>query len=147
MKNAAYLVWVLAGCAEAGRPPASSNESNESNETSRVRDPEGPRHANAPRGRFGDGFYLEDGAPDPLACATDADCTYGGVLAENGCCWSFRDYNAVAMTVAYRDWAARAREASCDIERCPSPPVPSQPPDCLFAVSCRDARCTNACAP
>ncbi len=92
-----------------------------------------------------DGYYTAEGAPDPRACASDDDCTYGGVLAVDGCCWSYRDMNAAPMSVAYRDWSLARHGATCGGADCPPPPVPAQPPDCLFTVRCADGRCVNAC--
>lgn len=136
MKRAAILAVFLSVAACGGEPAATETaESVPPRET----EPEAPRG-----GRLVDGYYLADGAPDPVACAADADCTYGAVLAENGCCWSFRDVNAAPMSVAYRDWGLAQRE-SCDATACPSPPVPTQPPDCLFTVRCAEGRCANEC--
>ncbi|MCB9618961.1 MAG: hypothetical protein H6721_16395 [Sandaracinus sp.] len=98
----------------------------------------------APAGRVVDGYYVAAGAPDPLSCASDDECVASGVLDTNGCCWSFRDMNAVVQSTAYRDWTS-GRRAACDVTRCPSPPAPTQPPDCLFEVRCAEGRCANAC--
>jgi hypothetical protein len=137
-----WCLFAICACsdpAREGAPPETTPETT----------PETPETIEAPRstaGRIEDGFYLEEGAPDPLACTTDADCTHGGVPDETGCCWSFRDMNAIAMSVAYHEWVERERPNNCDGVDCPSPPVPDRPPDCLFQVGCRGGRCANACA-
>ena len=92
-----------------------------------------------------DGFFRPASAPHPLACQSDDDCVYGGAVDQSGCCWSYRDMNAVAMSAAYRRWLSEHREAACDLTRCPPPRVPAGPPACLFDVRCEDARCVNAC--
>jgi len=94
---------------------------------------------------LGGGFFVAEGAPDPLACAADTDCAYDGAVNAEGCCWSYRGVNAVAMSTAYRDWQAAHREANCADVDCPPPPVPTRPEECLFEVSCVDAQCQNAC--
>lgn len=90
-------------------------------------------------------FFTADGSPEPLICATDADCVASGALDSEGCCWSYRDANAVAMSTVYRDWQAAHRAASCADVDCPPPPVPARPESCLFEVSCVEAQCQNAC--
>lgn len=95
-------------------------------------------------GRVVAGYYMDDGAPDPLECTSSDDCTHGGVLDASGCCWSFRDMNAAPMTTAYRQWSQQQRE-QCAGAACPPPPVPTRPPDCLFTVTCVDGRCANGC--
>ncbi|MFK7987843.1 MAG: hypothetical protein AB8I08_17630 [Sandaracinaceae bacterium] len=89
------------------------------------------------------GYFDAEGAPHPLACEQDSDCAYGGILAANGCCWSFVDANAAPMSAAYRAWGM-ARRTACG-DDCPPPPVPTQPPSCLFEVRCDSGACTNAC--
>jgi hypothetical protein len=144
-----YALAFLCACSDPARdgtPPETTPEATP--ETTPEATPE--TTTDEPRssgGRIESGFYVEDGAPDPLACATDAECTYGGVPDETGCCWSFRDMNAVAMSVAYHEWIERERPQNCEGVDCPSPPVPDRPPDCLFQVSCRSGRCANACTP
>lgn len=117
--------------------------------------PPGTEHVGGPTlptpisGHVVEGFWVTDDSPPPLACVADADCVYGGTVDDTGCCWSYRDMNASAQSRAYSTWLASFRERSCASAECPSPPVPSQPPDCLFAVRC-DATsgagvCVNAC--
>lgn len=91
-----------------------------------------------------DGFYVADGAPDPLACTADSECTYGGIPRDDGCCFSYVDTNAAVMSVAYRRWVAELR-ASCNTASCPPRPSPAQPAECLFDVSCEQGRCVNGC--
>lgn len=98
-----------------------------------------------PSGSVVDGFFFSAGAPDPLACTTDADCTYGQTFDESGCCGTFRDMAATAQSTAYRSWSADWVAAHCAGHECPSPPVPSEPPECLFTVRCAAGRCTNVC--
>lgn len=137
MKRAAILGVFLSLVACSGEPATT-----ETAETVPPREAE--PEPETTRGRFVGGYYIADGAPDPVACAADADCTYGGVLAENGCCWSFRDVNAAPMSVAYRDWGLAQRQ-TCDVTACPPSPVPTQPPECLFTVRCAEGRCRNEC--
>jgi len=130
------VVLGLTGCggSDASEPEATdrTGESAEGGETAEA------------EGRWVDGFYVDEGAPDPLACTSDEECVAYGVLDRGGCCWSYRDMNAAVMSTAYRDWT-NARRQVCDTAACPSPPVPTQPPDCLFDVRCADGRCANAC--
>lgn len=136
-----YALAIVCACSDPARDRPVPETAPET--TTREANTDEPRSSG---GRIENGFYLEDGAPDPLACSTDADCTHGGVPDETGCCWSFRDMNAIAMSVAYREWVERERPNNCEGVDCPSPPVPDRPPDCLFQVSCRSGRCANACA-
>ena len=92
------------------------------------------------------GYLVAEGSPPPLACTTDADCTFNGALGDN-CCWTFRDMNAVVMSSAYRQWQDGYRAAHCGQAECPSPPVPSAPPDCLFRVHCVEGRCRKLASP
>ena len=132
----ALLACLLVAC--GSEPP--STEEPRGGDTEETSTDEAPGSS----GRVVDGYYTAAGAPAPLACASDDECVASGVLAENGCCWSFRDMNAVVMSTAYRDWT-NAQRTACDTTRCPSPPVPTQPPDCLFQVRCAEGRCVNEC--
>ena len=38
-----------------------------------------------------------------------------------------------------------ARHLERDHGQCPSPPVPTEPPSCLFELRCADGQCVNDC--
>ena len=104
----------------------------------------GPSLGHSASGSVVDGYYTAEGAPDPVACESDDQCVASGVLREDGCCWTYRDANLVPQSAAYREWT-NERRSECDVEACGPPPVPTQPADCLFEVSCQQGRCENAC--
>lgn len=85
------------------------------------------------------------GSPEPLACTGDADCTYGQTYDASGCCGTFRYMAASAQSKAYLKHTTEWRTAHCDGHACPSPPVPTEPPACLFEVRCAERQCRNAC--
>lgn len=88
-------------------------------------------------------FFIAEGAPDPLACTADTDCTGDTVTDATGCC--IASPMPVAQTRAYHVWkSARRQSPACKIE-CPPQPIPTQPPECTFKVSCADGKCMNAC--
>lgn len=130
-------VLALSAC---GSPPATATP----DPTTPVETP-GRSDPPPPAGRIVDGFFLAEGAPDPLACATDADCTYGQTYDASGCCGTYRDMAAAAQSTAYRAWQDSYTAAHCADHPCPSPPVPDAPPDCLFDLHCAAGRCDNAC--
>jgi hypothetical protein len=97
-----------------------------------------------PSARMESGFFLADGAPDPLACATDADCLGDTVPAPGGCCQNPLDLRTYSQ--AYRTWLARWRPAHCADVTCPEPPAASPPGDCYFRVHCTtEGTCANSC--
>jgi len=103
------------------------------------------RETRSSDGEIRDGFFRAEGSPDPRSCASDDECTYGGAVGTDGCCWTYRDANATPLTKAYSTWQNQWRAERCATHECPPPPVPTQPPDCLFEVTCVDDRCANAC--
>lgn len=149
------LVLPAAGCSSSETPSSTSSEARpesqaaaggqESAEAAETAEAPEVVQAGDPAHPPGAAFFTAEGAPDPLACTADADCTYAGAVNAEGCCWSYRDANAVAMSAAYRDWQTAHRAANCDEVACPPPPVPTRPEACLFEVSCVDAQCQNAC--
>jgi hypothetical protein len=99
-----------------------------------------------PRPTQVDGIYTVAGAPDPRACAVDADCIGDTIPAKDLCCQD--PYNVVPHARAWRTWMNDWRTRSCAAAHtCPPPPNPAQPAECGFAVSCKDSRCVNACPP
>ncbi len=106
---------------------------------------EAVRHADAPEGRMENGHYASEGSPDPLRCTTDDDCTHGGALGPDGCCWTYQDYNAIPLAEAYDTWQNAHRLQYCDALRCPEAPIPAEPPNCLFRVHCIEGACANEC--
>ena len=95
-------------------------------------------------GRLVDGlYYVEAGAPDPLACQKDDDCTGDTVTDATGCCIS--SPNPWPQTKAWHTWLSQRRQgAACGI-KCPPLPIPAEPPRCSFDVSCKSGRCANSC--
>jgi hypothetical protein len=97
-----------------------------------------------PSARMENGFFLADGAPEPLTCAADEDCLGDTVPAPGGCCQNPLDLRAYSQ--AYRTWLARWRPAHCGGVTCPEPPAASQPGDCYFQVHCTtEGICANSC--
>lgn len=94
---------------------------------------------------LGSNFFSAESAPDPLACQRDANCIASGTVDSGGCCYTYRDMNAVAMSNAYRTWLQGHRSAHCGGVDCGGIPAPSRPPSCLFQLSCVEGRCQNAC--
>jgi hypothetical protein len=88
-------------------------------------------------------YFTADGAPEPLACTADADCTTGTILGERGCCTA-NPPALLPMTNAYAAWAGAHRaSAACSAAACPPPPAatipecPTEPPpDCCFRAEC-----------
>ncbi|MBA3453955.1 MAG: hypothetical protein H0T42_12745 [Deltaproteobacteria bacterium] len=93
-----------------------------------------------------DGIYTVVGAPDPRACAVDADCIGDTIPAQDLCCQD--PHSVVPHARAWRTWMTDWRTRSCAAAHtCPPPPNPARPAECGFAVSCKDSRCVNACPP
>lgn len=88
-------------------------------------------------------FFLAEGAPDPTACAVDADCIGDTVPTVDGCCNEPR--RLLPHARAYREWVRRWRVEHCAEATCPPPPNPYRPPECAFEVRCEDRVCVDAC--
>lgn len=89
-------------------------------------------------------YYVEPGAPDPLACKRDDDCVADVVTRDAaGCCMVNNPY---AQTRAWRDWMmARRRTGVCDHVRCDEGLQMAPPPTCATQVRCVVGRCQDAC--
>jgi hypothetical protein len=91
-----------------------------------------------------EGFFMAEGAPQPRACTTKADC-HGDTIPDlaQPCCNDPRSLQPYAF--AYRTWINGWRNDHCDAVECPPPPPPAQPPACAFEVDCVERRCVDAC--
>ena len=138
------LLFAAALTACAGPSESTSSGTASTTETAESAASTATEPESASAGRMVDGYYIAEGAPAPRECATDADCVASGILADGGCCWSYRNANLVPQSNAYRDWTNTQR-AACDTAACGPPPAPAQPADCLFEVSCDAGQCVNAC--
>ncbi|MBI5500554.1 MAG: hypothetical protein HY907_09945 [Deltaproteobacteria bacterium] len=95
--------------------------------------------------RWEDGYLLAPDSPDPLACATEADCTCAMLVAEDGCCqpsiWP------APQTRVYQEWLRRHLESeACRDVECPLGPPPAPPLPCQSKARCFDGYCSTACA-
>lgn len=124
------LLLLAVGCGERTPPPQLRVE---------------PPKANPPKLTASDQFFREPDAPDPLACTSDSDCVASGTLDHTGCCWTYRDMNATAQAKRYAEWVHQRKTTKCAAAECMSPPVPTEPPPCLFRVHCVTGRCGNEC--
>jgi hypothetical protein len=91
-----------------------------------------------------DGYLRGPGSPDPLACASDADCVCAMLVDPGGCCqpvpWPF------PQTKAYQTWlVAHVESDECRAVVCPPGPLPSPPPQCTYEPRCKDGACATAC--
>lgn len=86
-----------------------------------------------------DGCYVEAEAPAPLDCATDDDCTSGGLFDPATCCMSGVTH---AHSRAYHAWQTAAFRARCD-GTCVRPPSP--PLECETHVRCEAGACRDGC--
>jgi hypothetical protein len=87
-------------------------------------------------------------APDPSACAVDADCTFGVGIDESGCCFATNSATSGAHSVAFERWVTeRVASAACKGSKCEPLPPPSPPPPgvCWNTPRCRQGRCGDAC--
>ncbi len=90
------------------------------------------------------GLFVNDDAPDPLACTNDAGCRGNTVLDRGGCCRDPRSLRAVST--GYDAWASRHQvAAACRTIKCPPPPLPSAPPACGVSPRCVAQRCVTQC--
>jgi hypothetical protein len=96
--------------------------------------------------RMENGFFMAEGAPDPLACTTPDECTGDTVSAEGGCCND--PYSLRAHSKSYAAWLYRWRteDDRCSVVECPPPPNPSEPPDCAFEMRCVKGACADTCS-
>jgi hypothetical protein len=122
--------WIVLFAMACGAPSASPAEP-----PSPSAEPRPP----APAGDVIEGCYVEAGGPDPFACATDADCTTGGLFDADACCMTGVTH---AHARAYHEWQLAAFRARCD-GTCVTPPA--APSDCEIAVRCDGGRCANGC--
>src|SRR5262245_4191483 len=87
-------------------------------------------------------YFVDEGAPDPLACRADNDCIGDTVVAENGCCTVSSDIRP--QTWAWHTWTSERRIGDgCAHVRCAAPPKPSPPERCLLEGRCVKGRCEN----
>lgn len=152
---ALVLALWLAGCDDRGaadttpepvppaaEPPAASVDNRERVATERTPT---PPPVVVPDGHLdAHGLFVNDDAPDPLACTDDAGCRGNTVLDEGGCCRDPRSLRAVAS--GYDAWASRHQvSVPCRTTKCPPPPLPSAPPSCGVAPRCVAKRCVTQC--
>jgi hypothetical protein len=106
-------------------------------------DPHIPRLSGPPR--LIDGLYfVDEGAPDPLACRADKDCIGDTVPDDTGCC--VRSSDAVPQTWVWHTWMTERRlSGKCDEVKCPPIPVGKIPEQCKLEVKCVSSRCANTC--
>jgi hypothetical protein len=107
-----------------------------------------PSHAepaSRPAGHLVEGrYYVEPGAPDPLACTEDKQCIGDTVTDAGGCC--IRSSEAFPQTWPWHTWLSERRmSAACKSVKCPALPPPEPPPDCAFETRCDKGRCRNSC--
>lgn len=94
--------------------------------------------------RLVDGFFSAEGAPDPHACETAADCMGDTIPdADNPCCNNPRSLRPYSR--AYRQWIGEWRAAECEDVQCPPPPNPMMPPSCSFEMQCVEGTCADQC--
>jgi hypothetical protein len=98
-----------------------------------------------PAPRMIDGrYYVEAGAPDPLACQVDKDCIGDTVTDEGGCC--IASPAPYPQTWPWHTWLSNRRmSATCKAVTCPPLPIPTEPPKCAFDVHCQAGKCVNSC--
>jgi hypothetical protein len=88
-------------------------------------------------------YYVEPGAPDPLACRADADCTADVVTKPDGCCMVNNPY---AQSCAWRDWLrAHTSSPDCSSVDCSTNLRMAPPPSCASDVHCVAGRCADSC--
>jgi hypothetical protein len=89
-------------------------------------------------------YFVDQGAPHPIACTQDKDCIGDTVPDETGCC--VRSSDAYPQTFAWHAWSTRRRlSPACDEVKCPPLPVPSMPEVCRLNVECEAGVCRNTC--
>jgi hypothetical protein len=89
-------------------------------------------------------YFVDDGAPHPLACLRDKDCVGDTVPDETGCC--VRSSEAYPQTWAWHSWVTDRRlSGGCEAVRCPPLPMASMPELCRLKVRCAERRCVNTC--
>jgi hypothetical protein len=96
-----------------------------------------------PTGRLQNGlYYVERGAPDPLSCQADADCTADTVTQADGCC---RVNNPYAQSKAWQAWLQHHTNSACGKAKCSTAVHMAPPPSCAFAVHCTAGKCADTC--
>ena len=93
----------------------------------------------APGGELVDGCYVEPGAPAPLACAEDSECSGGGLFDPVTCCMRGVTHT---HSRAYHAWQTQTFRARCDGQCIESP---SQPLPCQMVARCVSGRCQDDC--
>jgi hypothetical protein len=88
-------------------------------------------------------FYMEPGAPDPLTCTSDTDCTADVVTKADGCCLVNNPY---AQTRAWQAWLQKHTNAACAGVECSTAVHMAPPPGCATDVHCTAGRCADTCS-
>jgi hypothetical protein len=88
-------------------------------------------------------FYMEPGAPDPLACTRDAECTADVVTQPDGCCMVDNPY---AQTRTWQAWLQKHTNAACAGVECSAAVHMAPPPSCATDVHCRAGHCADTCS-
>jgi hypothetical protein len=92
-----------------------------------------------------DRYFVDEGAPDPRACAADKDCIGDSVPDDTGCC--VRSQEAFAQTWAWHTWIVDRRlTGSCAKVSCPPVPPPAMPEMCRLKVRCQSRVCVDSCS-
>ncbi len=91
-----------------------------------------------------EGFWLTPDAPDPTACAVDADCVCADLVLPNGCCWHYG--SPFPQSQAYAAWLrGEVKRPACQEIQCSPGPLPGHPLPCAFEARCVAGQCANAC--
>ena len=106
-------------------------------------DPHIPRLSGPPRLVEGV-YFVDEGAPDPIACREDKDCIGDTVPDDTGCC--VRSSDPLPQTWVWHTWMTERRlSGSCGEVKCPPLPVAKMPDLCKLKVRCAADRCVNTC--
>jgi hypothetical protein len=88
-------------------------------------------------------FFTAAGAPDPIACKKDDDCTLDTIADSGGCC--IQSPAAWPQSHAYNYWlSAHRMSAECKAVKCPPLPAP-EPPSGECVARCMSNRCEDIC--
>jgi hypothetical protein len=142
MRIAAALLALLAlACSHGERRPASAPAS----APSAARSPDGGPPASRPVVTNDPRYFVEAGAPDPLACDADKDCIADVIVDQTGCC--VVPGEPLPQTWAWHTWLGERRMGdACRGVKCKPLPVPSMPRSCLLQVRCLSGRCADSCS-
>lgn len=89
-------------------------------------------------------YFVDEGAPDPLACRDDRDCIGDTVPDDTGCC--VRNPDPRPQTWAWHTWMTERRlSGKCDEVKCPPSPHARMPEICKLQVKCIGGRCASTC--